>query len=403
MKPVICLFAFLISLTTSGAGIFDFFSGLWSSDEKKVESEATARNETRANNAVLGQLRSGVTKLNVREKPSRESRILKQIDSGVQFEILSSKPGFVAIVHDNDIHYAQESCIEQSAYKIRDEVTALNVRSGPEADAAIIRQVNGGIAFELLSRSADRMQIRFTDQSTGYIHQDYAESQTVAKQNCEITKVPGALAKSGSLTQGQSLGLAGNDFIHIRLTDGTIGFIASQYLHSETKTGDGLVSNLDYQAQSDLVEHLHHRLKVTDLLAIKVFFTQKEISPLRLRLSDFRDALREVFQKDSGLSQEYAQEISSNADDVLRNDYLSLLKMMNSNTLLRNCGANLVLSVKNTVACIRENRGSRNNSDREVSGKPRIMINLPGSRLQVFDDEGILLDYRVVIGHRAQG
>ncbi len=399
MKSLFLAVALFLIPSLTGAGIFDFFSGLWSSDDQKPATEAAPRNASPPNSSIFGGLRAGVTKLNVRQKPSREARILKQIDSGVQFEVLSSKPGFVLIVHDGETAYVQESCVEKNAFRIRPGVTALNVRSGPEADASVIKQVNGGITFELLSRVGDRMQVKFADQVTGYIHQDYAESEARFTKNCEAQSEPGAGTQVGSITEGQSARMAELDFVHIRLAEGTVGWIASSFLHSETTEGSAQNLVLDYQAQSDLVARLHHRLKVVDLLAIKVFFTQKEISPLRLRLSDFRGSLRGVFRDDSELAREYAQELLNESDDVLRNDYLALLKMMNSTTLLRACGGQVSTSIKDAVACIQTKRDTKNSSDREVSGKPRIMVNLPGSYLQVFDDEGILLDYRVVIGH----
>ncbi len=91
--------------------------------------------------------------------------------------------------------------------------SALNMRSGPSADAEIVAQLKSGTELQVVSRNADWVNVRLSDGRTGWVAGRFVgETRVSARQAAPSTKTGGKRGCESDYAFVQTPVLRGSDF-----------------------------------------------------------------------------------------------------------------------------------------------------------------------------------------------
>ncbi len=338
-----------------------------------------------------------MTHLNVRKYPRLGAEVLTRIHSGNGFEILSSGTTHALVQFQQNVGWIPRNLLKTGQGRVRDGVSNLNVRQGPGPRDTVVTRVQGGQQFEVMSRSSDRIQIRFGAQE-GWVHSRYTQEVQTVTSGLEVRSIPDSGDVLGTVREGDSVVLAENpDFIQIRLSSGTVGWIAASFVSDSAapaaQGGEDANPEISSGQVEEVVTRLHRVLRIEEMLAMGNFLSRGGITPFRLRMGDQSSLLVEIAQ---------AEFSGQFADERPYLGYTSLMRMMNSYPALLDCGGYVLAKLYQQAATCAESSGfpsRRANASEDAGEGVRILINLPSETLRVYDDSGVVKEFRIVIGH----
>ncbi|MEG0856237.1 MAG: SH3 domain-containing protein [Terrisporobacter sp.] len=117
-----------------------------------------------------------VSTLNVRSGASTSYKIVGKVTKGDKVEILSSSDGWYKIEYSGDkIGWSSRDYISKTSTYGTVNATTLNVRSGASTSYEIIGKIKNGNKVEILSSSNGWHKIKYSGDTTGWVHVDYIE------------------------------------------------------------------------------------------------------------------------------------------------------------------------------------------------------------------------------------
>lgn len=216
--------------------------------------------------------------LNVRSKPSTESRAIGKLNKGDQVIIHDEKNGWVQITFEDQLAWVSSDFVRKENRKKTKEAnpssatgtitaTALNVRDSNTLNGKVIGRVSKGETFKILEEDNNWIKIELNSDTYGWVAGWYVE-RTMPKEDATVvegfkertitimrngTNVRKGPDLSSQVVQrvhsGETFSVLNvqNDWYEIKLSNGTKGFVAGWIV-----SGDGGVPQAGKQSSKSL-------------------------------------------------------------------------------------------------------------------------------------------------------
>lgn len=188
---------------------------------------------------------SNTVNLNLREKPSKSSEVLNQLNRGDSMTVLEKEGKWYKVSYEDTFGYVKGKYIDFQC-NVYVAGNNINLRKSPHTESGIIRTINANKTVTLLEQAGDWYRIRYK-KKTGYIHSDYLSFTKVdIEPSSGSSSAPSSSSSddTGSGSYNGSLGQSivsyakqflGNPYVYggTSLTNGAdcSGFVQSVYAH----------------------------------------------------------------------------------------------------------------------------------------------------------------------------
>ncbi|WP_125929109.1 SH3 domain-containing protein [Bacillus canaveralius] len=236
----------------------------WISKEYLTETAAPDQEKKRTNKSGKKSGTATVNLLNVRDQPSRQSSVVKKLEDGETFQIVSEKDGWMEISISGQTGWVSseyvatnsrsktKKAMEKSAAPDSNGVTAtatadnLQVRAEGTFEAEVISSISKGEEYPILEEKNNWTKIEYESGSSGWVASWYLSKSarksskatkeeiknsavTILHDGTNIRSKPGVdHSVISRADQGTSFQVASmkNDWYEIELSNGSTGFIA---------------------------------------------------------------------------------------------------------------------------------------------------------------------------------
>lgn len=194
--------------------------------EKKTEEESEGSEEKRKEETVAKQFRDlGISKVsdyvNIRKKPTTESKILGKLYRGSAAKIVGEKNGWVKIESGSVKGYIRKDLLaigseaQNLAGKfgtafalVNKGVITLNVRSKKSTESSIVTQIPEEEKFEILGESDNWYKISVDDGTKGYIAKQFSHMRVRFKKAISIAEEKAELRRKREAEEAERQRLA---------------------------------------------------------------------------------------------------------------------------------------------------------------------------------------------------
>lgn len=194
--------------------------------EKKTEEESEGSEEKRKEETVAKQFRDlGISKVsdyvNIRKKPTTESKILGKLYRGSAAKIVGEKNGWVKIESGSVKGYIRKDLLaigseaQELAGKfgtafalVNKGVITLNVRSKKSTESSIVTQIPEEEKFEILGESDNWYKISVDDGTKGYIAKQFSHMRVRFKKAISIAEEKAELRRKREAEEAERQRLA---------------------------------------------------------------------------------------------------------------------------------------------------------------------------------------------------
>jgi len=200
--------------------------------------------------------------LKLREEPSTSAKVLAKLTEGTQLTILDSKGIWYKVDYKGTIGWVSGEYVSISKEDTLQEGTVttevLNVRKEPSTESDKVTKLYKGDTVKLLDYSGSWYKIKTPEGETGWVCDDYikvgsssSEKVSVAKVTTEALNIRSGpdttYDKIAKVYEDEKVIVLKNsgDWSNIETQDGTVGWVASEYISSKRETiSRGAFSNL---------------------------------------------------------------------------------------------------------------------------------------------------------------
>lgn len=180
--------------------------------------------------------------LNVRSGPGTEYERVDKVMEGTTLSVLSEKGEWTQVKLSNGTKgwvMSQYIQLDGNSW-VKSTADQLNVRSKPNSSASIVQVIKKDGIYEQLDHQGDWIQIRLTDNQTGWVHANYVEDTQdhviIVETDSNLRKGPGVqFGKVGQAQPGHTYPIleTHEDWYKISLGGEDTAFIASWIVQTD--------------------------------------------------------------------------------------------------------------------------------------------------------------------------